>query len=613
MIMGPVFRAELMRTSRRRRYYVMRTLYGLGLLLLLGTSYQNLMLTIQSYDRFQHVRGYYRQPLISILANFAIQTFVSFAVMQLVMLLALVPALFGGVIADEKQRKTIHYLMASRLSSGEIVFDKLLARLLHVLVFVLLGVPVLSSLTLMGGIPWEYLVAAYVGTFSIIFFTAALATLVSTLARRVRQGVLISYLLVIFWLFIPAIIDAVCKVVYPRFYAWFGPINAWFQATSPVYLLTQQGFMQARMPRGGTAALLESFLWMVGLQTALGALFLLLAMQQLRPAFRRQETESRRLSWFGPKVRRPRWMSRPECGNDAMLWKECHFTRTDVFTKLVVLPATILLTVCVFLSSGVDESIWGAIKELYHEGYWGHLGARSELNLRIRQISPLYIGLWLLAVAGASASSLTVEREEDTWISLTSTPLRAWEILRGKMIGAVWGLRGFGGLIGLIWLAGLLTGALHPIGLMLGLVLVALLTWGVTALAIYASLTARNTSRALTVTIVSLVIIHGGFNVIAYPLLAALSSGMSMFGYAFDQDYLNLGCTPYLASFALVSLDDLRRLFADPNSSTRPLVIDQVAIGIGTIILLGHASAAFLLTALANRRFDAIVDRPRLK
>jgi hypothetical protein len=362
---------------------------------------------------------------------------------------------------------------------------------------------------------------------------------------------------------------------------------------------------------GGVAALLEPFLWMVGLQTAAGLAFLLLAVQQLRPTFRRQETGTRRLTWFGPKQRRPRWMNRPECGTDAMLWKECHFARTDVFTKLVVLPATILLSVALLLTSGVDEGIWGSLKELVHEGYWGHFGARNALNTSLRYISPVYIGLWLLAVAGASASSLTVEREEDTWISLTSTPLTGWEILRGKMIGAVWGLRGFGGLIGLFWIVGLLTGALHPVGLVLGLLLVALFTWGVAALGTYASLTARSTSRAVTLTIVTLVLVNGGYRPVAYPLLAALDSSLSLFGYHFDWDYLNLGCTPYLTTFALVSFDDLRRIFFQPNATGPPIVFDWFAIGIGAAVLLGHALAALLLTSCANRRFDAIVDRPR--
>ena len=47
-------------------------------------------------------------------------------------MLVLTPALVAGVIADEKQRKTLHYLMASRLNSAEIVLGKLLVRMLYV-------------------------------------------------------------------------------------------------------------------------------------------------------------------------------------------------------------------------------------------------------------------------------------------------------------------------------------------------------------------------------------------------------------------------------------------------------------------------------------------------
>ena len=121
------------------------------------------------------VRG--GKPLIADFAEFALITFAWFMGVQLVQILILVPALFGGVIADEKQRKTMHYLMASRLSSGEIVLDKLAARLLQVGVFILLGMPVMSLLTLFGGVAWDYVVGAYAATFSITFFAAALALL----------------------------------------------------------------------------------------------------------------------------------------------------------------------------------------------------------------------------------------------------------------------------------------------------------------------------------------------------------------------------------------------------------------------------------------------------
>ena len=67
-------------------------------------------------------------------------------------MLLLTPALVAGVIADEKQRKTLHYLMASRLSSAEIVLGKLLVRMLYVTVLLGVSLPVLSLLVLLGGI-----------------------------------------------------------------------------------------------------------------------------------------------------------------------------------------------------------------------------------------------------------------------------------------------------------------------------------------------------------------------------------------------------------------------------------------------------------------------------
>ena len=52
-----------------------------------------------------------------------------------------------------------------------------------------------------------------------------------------------------------------------------------------------------------------------------------------------------------------------------MLWKERHFARTDVFTKLVVLPATILLTVSVILSGQFDEKVVRSFSAVWQRGY----------------------------------------------------------------------------------------------------------------------------------------------------------------------------------------------------------------------------------------------------
>lgn len=582
MLLGPVFRAELVRTARRRRYYVLRFLYGAALLFLVSVSYISLA-------DLATLRG--GKPLISDVARFAFETFVQFALLQLVTIVALVPLLFGGVIADEKQRKTLHYLMASRLTSSEIVLDKLLARLLHVGVFLLIGLPVMSLISLFGGVAWEYVAVAYSGTCSVTFFTAALATLMSTLCRRVLQAVLFTYLLVIGWLILPIAGDLFYRFVFPSTYAWFAFLNEWFLASDPLILI----FNPVRRIPAGRGAFRAPFLMMLQLQAAAGVLFLSLAVWQLRRTYRRQEGGSRRLTWFRPGRQRPRWLSRPDCGEDAMLWKERHFVRTDVVTKLVVLPATILLTVGLVLFGDYDELVVRTAQDLRHLGYTGHSVAQGLLHDRLRSITPIYLGLWLLAVAGASASSLTVERDDDSWVSLVSTPLTGWEILRGKMVGAIWGLRGFGALLSLFWLLGLVLGAVHPLGLLLSLLIAGLLTVSVAALGVYVSLGARTTSQALMKALTTLIILNGGYLVVLVPVLKA---------FRIEADELHfIGCTPWLASFALLSFEHVTGL----REGTFPW---RFLIGPGMVVG-AYVMAALVLLYRALATFDERVDRPR--
>ena len=62
MLLGPVFRAELVRTPRRGRYYSLRVIYGSVLILLLWANYQDLNGVADS-------RG--GQPSIAEASNFA--------------------------------------------------------------------------------------------------------------------------------------------------------------------------------------------------------------------------------------------------------------------------------------------------------------------------------------------------------------------------------------------------------------------------------------------------------------------------------------------------------------------------------------------------------------
>lgn len=593
MLLGPVFRAELIRTARRKRYYAARFGYGLALLFLIVVSYSELE---------DETRVSYGKPLISVIAAFALRTFVFFSLLQAVTILLFVPAIFGGVIADETQRKTIHYLMASRLSSSEIVLDKLLARLLHVGVVVLVGLPVMSLLSLFGGVPWDYVAAAYSGTATITFFTAALATLASTFSRRVGRAVLVAYLLVAAWLVVPLAARGFVAFVFPNAAPWFDTFNNPILATNPVDLAFDG--LGRRMMRGPRTPLIDRFLMMLRLQAAAGVLFLTLAVLLLRPMFRRFEAEPRRLTWFRAGRKRPRWLSRPACGKDAVLWKERHFARTDIVTKLIVLPAIIVLTVGVVLFGELDALVLLAIRAFWENGYHGQAAAAVRLNDGLRIVTPVYLALWLLAVAGASASSIAIEREEDTWVSLVSTPLSGWQIIRGKMVGALWGLRGFGVLMGLLWVVGLVLGGVHPLGFALTLLVVAVLTAAVAALGVDTSLGERGTSRALTKTLVTLVILNGGYYVVAIPL-------MIVCGIPVPDDELALGFTPLIAAGALLSGYDVAKLDGILRGTTPVAWVDVRHVLVACAIVASYGAAAVFLVCRAVTRFDTVVDRPR--
>ncbi len=597
MILGPIFRAELLRTARRRRYYLLRTLQGLLLLFVIGTSYMELNPGQQTQT-------------IDEAATFARHTFETFAIFQIIAILLIIPALFGGSIADEKQRKTLHYLMASQLSGFEIVADKVLGRAPHLAVFLAVGLPVVCLLGLIGGVSPESVAMAYIGTASTATMAVALTVLASTLCRRVRQAVLVAYVVLLGWQLIPVVLLALGRGrvnVLPFAYGWIGPINEWVGATSPLYVYAWSMLRSGLAARGLGRTVVEDVAWMVGLQLAASAVLLALAVWQLRPAFRRHEATQPRRRWFERRKARaprpPRWYDRPECGGDAMTWKERYFARTDIFTKLFVLPATVLVSVALVMYVGLDESLLGAFADLWKRGWRGWGSENTAFVDHLRVTSAWYTAIWLLAVAGASASSIAVEREEDTWVSLTSTPLSGWEILRGKILGAVWAQRGFAAVPLGLWTIGVLVGAVHPLGFLGSVAALAVVTWMVAIIGVHASLRATSTSKAITATLVRLAVLYG------YPLFILLV----MIGRRhLWQGYVDaLGLPPRLVVGPLVSYGDFRQvagMFVGRGWWSPEFV--GLAFGVG--VMAAYATIAACLTQHCLDQFDRWLDRPTL-
>src|SRR4029079_2770442 len=132
------------------------------------------------------------------------------------------------------------------------------------------------------------------------------------------------------------------------------------------------------------------------------------------------------------------------------------------------------------------------------------------LSGSVRILTSILFVLTGLLLGATAASGVTSERERDTWVSLTSTPLEGLEIVQGKVLGAFWQVRMFLGALLIVWLIGLVFGAVHPLGLAAPIVFATVyLSFGAT-LGTWFSLWSKSTVRAMSWTIGILVLTNGG-------------------------------------------------------------------------------------------------------
>ena len=445
------------------------------------------------------------------------------------------------MIAEEKQRKTLHYLLASRLSSAESILGKLCARLLHSGVFLAaLGLPVLSMISLFGGVPPELIFLTFTSSVTTVFLVACVSILISTYARRPREAISLVYVQEFSWLFLPWMVRWIMPTgggIWLLIYEWIRPVVDWTYASSPMSLIRSVGLV------GGSGALTD-FAWMVGLQLGVGALCLFVAVVRLRPVYRKQGDTSRWVAALGSLRRGKRLLPRPDCGDDGMLWKERYVSRTSAFTKVVA--GLIVLIVGGLITYSAVDFAKPALLEVVEYGYGSTTqnSARQSFSHYLRILSGVVYVVWALAIASASSGSVAHEREEDTWTSLMATPLEGFNILRAKMLGAVWGTRWLGALLLVLWTVGLATGSLHLLGYVAAIVESVVFIWFATALGTSVSLWSKHSGRALTATLGIMLVLNGGYTLCCIPLQP-------------DTTLIVLGITPAVLGISLMSYENV--------------------------------------------------------
>ena len=441
----------------------------------------------------------------------------------------------------------------------------------------------------------------HVGTVSVGLFTAGISILVSTSERRAVTAVRQTVGLAMVWCILPSMLQILVPRLSPRVWYWIRDCNEWWLASSPVNVA------ETLLRLGIGSRLFDSIMWMIGLELAAGCAFVAWSVARLRRASRKVEEGGggkRGLARLWP-TRPLRLLGRSPCGANPVLWKEVHTSRAPGIVD--VIGAIVAVGVVGLIGFGTFHFARPAFIELSQHGYGGvaQEPRRAELNRFLSHVSSWVEFLMLLIVAGVAAVSVTLERARDTWDSLIATPLDGREILRAKMIGAVWKVRAGAFLLLVLWSIGLLAGSLHPVGFGAAVILLGVSMWFMAALGTFASLVSRDTSQASNRALIPALLLSGSF------LLCYVPSRLTTV-------FMGLGSAPFVNWVCLVSSTEIRDVMSGDDTFRRLEYMNiysyegALSVLVACLVSIGVcAVAAICLSRAAFNRFDHVVGRPQ--
>jgi hypothetical protein len=559
------------------------------------------------------------------MAQFSLTVFALLVTVLASLTMGLIIAEIAPAIAAKRDKKTLDLLLTTRLTGAEIVLGILVARLIRCTAWVAGTAPVVVLVLVMGGVdPWLALLAGGC-LVSWGVSLAALAMTVSVISQSATRAFSLASTLTLLWVGLPMVVCLLLPRLWPVVARLVAPAALWLLDSSPIAAVAHLTGLIRRAP------FVDAMLRMMALQLAGAVVLIVWAIWQLRPASRALadgEARSRVL-----RALRARWRRRPACGDDPILWYEIHSTHGISRFERVIGNVLRVVSIGLFAAFVVLFAA-PAFHELAEFGYSaaGHhrampehnplvrviasrasrLGntlergfARLEFNMILRQSSAVISLIYVMVLAGRAAETIVAERERDTWLGVTATPLTGREILRAKMLGAVWQIRDCVATLLVLWIVGVLAGALHPLGFLAALVslgasIAFFAAWGVSA-----SLWARDRAQAINRAFVFALLISLAGVSILLPLPAIFRCT------------LTAGSVPFLIWSALLSYEDVAAMFhygifpqlawlSGPLAANATQVLATWLLGTAAFI-----AGASVVVRAAFRGFDAAVDRPR--
>ena len=178
---NPIVIKELMSRMRGVRAFAILT----GVLLLLAGV---------SYALYRIVLATTRHPIASIGPEVGQTLFVGLALVELLMICLITPAITAGAVSGERERLTLEMLFATPLHPASIVWGKLVSALSYVLLLIFAALPMASLMLIFGGVtPVDMLKALAILVATAITF-GVIGVFASTWLGRTARATVVSYL-----------------------------------------------------------------------------------------------------------------------------------------------------------------------------------------------------------------------------------------------------------------------------------------------------------------------------------------------------------------------------------------------------------------------------------
>ena len=449
-LFGPLFGFDLLRITRKGQQVKLRCLFAVMLLLALFFTYLD---WFPNADLVAVLTGAEVYLPIDDMARFAEQFVWLFLMIQIAAVLFITPAYAAGAISEEKERRTLEYLFATQLTNREIVLGKFMSRMVHVGGILLTGLPILTLTQLWGGVEIRVVLFGYAIALLAMWSTAGIAIACAVANNDLRSALSRTYILLL---------------VFEMFGWCFSACVSVQGVSSSLGAITFLFHPNTDHPL--SFAIYAAVHGLIGLGCVIWAIVMVRGGQSV-PLHRRHALPSPSvpllISSFDEETDAPipAWflLNRPRVDADEpLVWKERYVTGLPIsppFSEQMKGFGAFVVAMMVFFLLLLGCCILGTLLDG---------GPISNLMFHlVRWIGGLTILVWVIVMGLHAVATVTRERERDTLLSLLTLPIEREQMLWAKARGTWWRgrrLRWF--LIGMGF-AGVATGGLHPLSLVL--------------------------------------------------------------------------------------------------------------------------------------------------